>query len=195
MRGRFWLLDLILTSFCMTDPENIIHMMRTRTENYYEAHRLCCSEAITYVFNKGLKGGLEENAALRIGSGFCGGMGGGDGVCGALSGAMAMLGIFLGPGQEGGLSKKQLRAAAKKLHDRFKETLSSTSCPDLTKEYQDNKRARLKNCQSITGTGATILAEILLEHRPELAARADRDFLAAHDSKIGVLLQKIPSLF
>lgn len=175
--------------------EEIITLLRKRTENYYEAHRLCCSEAITYVFNKGLKGGLEETTALRLGSGFCGGMGGGAGVCGALSGAVAMLGIFLGSGQRGGVSKKGLRTAAQTLHDRFKSELTSTLCPELTKDLIDNKKARLKNCQAITGAGAAILAQILLEYRPELATEADRDFLSIRDSKIGALLQRLPTPF
>lgn len=62
--------------------EGLITDIRARTENYYDAHGLCCSEAVIYVLNRAFGGGLTEATVRQLGSGFCGGMGGGDGACG-----------------------------------------------------------------------------------------------------------------
>lgn len=177
-----------------SEIESLSRLIRLRTENFYEAHGLCCSEAIIYVINKGVRGDLSDHAALQIGNGFCGGMGGGEGTCGALASAIASLGLFLSPHGDSGLSKKKARLAAKKLHDTFKEQLSSITCNDLTKEFQDQRKARLKNCQRITGLAAEISATILFKNRPELIKQVDQEFLAANDSKIAAFTSKICSL-
>lgn len=175
--------------------EVLIQAIRQRTENYYTAHGLCCSEAILFVVNRGLGGGLSDDMVRRLGAGFCGGMGGGDGVCGALSGAVSALGLILGPGQPLGLSKSKMRHAAKKLHDLFRATFGSTTCHDLTAPYADSRRAKLKNCLAITGLGAELCARIILEYRPELASRADLPFLNRHDTKTQAVIQKISAYF
>lgn len=175
--------------------ESLIRTIRQRTENYYHAHGLCCSEAILFVVNKGLGGGMNDEMAQRLGAGFCGGMGGGDGVCGALSGAVAALGLILGPGQRHALPKAKMRQAAKRLHDSFLEELHSTSCLDLSAPYAGDSKARLKNCQGITGLGAELCAKVILSFRPKLASGADFDFLNRHDSKGQAVIQKIRALF
>ena len=176
--------------------EAIIRAIRQRTENYYDAHGLCCSEAIIFVLNRGLEGGLSDDLARRLGVGFCGGMGGGDGVCGALSGAILALGLVLGPSQrQGGLPKAKMRQAAKKLHDLFHAALGSTCCRDLTAPHGGDRRAKLKNCQAITGLAAELCAGIILEFRPKLARRADLDFLNRRDTKTQAVIKKIGAFF
>lgn len=175
--------------------ETLIQAIRQRTENYYDAHGLCCSEAILFVVNRGLGGGLSDDMVRRLGAGFCGGMGGGDGVCGALSGAVAALGLILGPGQPLGLSKSKMRQAAKKLHDLFSATFGSTACYDLTAPHADSRRAKLKSCQAITGLGAELCARIILELRPKLASRADLPFLNRRETKTQAVIQKISAYF
>lgn len=178
----------------MTDTmtqEALISAIRQRTENYYDAHGLCCSEAILFVLNRGLGGGLANDAARGLMAGFCGGMGGGDGVCGALSGAVAGLGLILGPH----LSKGDMRKAAKRLHDTFHAALGSTCCRELTLPHAGNKKAQLKNCQAITGLGAEIAGRIILDLRPQLAPQADLNFLAARDNKAQAVLTKLRSFF
>ena len=181
----------------MTNSKDIallVEHIRNRTENLYEAHHLCCSEAIIYVMNKGLKGGMDDDTALMVGNGFCGGMGGGEGTCGALTGAVTIIGLFLSPHSKNGISKKNVRLAAKDLNDRFKEKLASINCDDLTREFQNQRKARLTNCQKITGIGAQLCAEIILQYRPELIKQADHNFLTATDSKFNVLADKFRSL-
>ena len=175
--------------------EDLVHTIRERTENYYDAHGLCCSEAIIYVINRGFGGGLADDTVRRLGSGFCGGMGGGDGACGALTGAIAALGLIIGPGQWHGLPKAKLRQAAKKLHESFSKALGSTVCHELTAPHADNRRASLKNCQAITGLGAELCAQVILEFRPKLALKADRAFLSRRDSKAQAVIQKIGAYF
>jgi len=177
------------------DHEALILAIRQRTENYYDAHGLCCSEAILFVLNRGLGGGLSDDTIRRLGSGFCGGMGGGDGVCGALSGAIAALGLIVGPGQRHGLPKSKMRQAAKKLHDDFRAAFGSTVCHDLTTPHAASRRARLKSCQIITGLGAELCARIILEVRPRLADKADLAFLNHRDTKTQAVIKKIGAYF
>ncbi len=171
----------------------LTELVRQRTENYFNAHKYCCSEAIMVVLNEGFNGGLPTNTVARLGAGFCGGMGGGEGVCGALSGAAAILGLLAGPGQKDGLSKKKLREASKKLHDQFKEKYGSTCCQDLTDHCRHIKKAKMKNCMAITGYGAHLVTSILLEYVPELSNKADIPFFSGHDSKFKALLGKVKS--
>jgi C_GCAxxG_C_C family probable redox protein len=171
----------------------LINTIRQRTENYYAAHGLCCSEAILFVLNRGLHGGLGDDQARRLGAGFCGGMGGGDGVCGALSGAVAALGLIIGPGQRYGLPKSKMRQAAKRLHDTFLEAQGSTCCRDLTAPHAGNRRARMTSCQALTGLGAEITARIILELRPKLALQADLAFLNRRDSMARGVITRIAS--
>ena len=176
-------------------PESLTSTIRERTENYYNAHGLCCSEAILFVLNRGLGGGLPDEMVRPLGSGFCGGMGGGEGICGALSGAIAALGLLVGPGQRHGLTKGQMREAAKRLHDSFRASLGSTCCRDLTAPHAGDRKARLKGCQGITGLGAELTARLLLELRPKIAAQADLTFLNRRDTKTQAVIQKITSYF
>ncbi len=174
-----------------TSQETLISIIRQRTENYYAAHGLCCSEAILFVINRGLKGGLGDDQVRRLAAGFCGGMGGGDGVCGALSGAIAALGLIIGPGQRHGLPKSKLRQAAKRLHDSFLAAQGSTCCRDLTAPHSHHRRARMANCQELTGLGAELTARLILELRPKLASQADLAFLDRLDSKARGVITRI----
>lgn len=174
-----------------SNHDSLILAIRERTENYYAAHGLCCSEAILFVLNRGLRGGLSDDQVRRLGAGFCGGMGGGDGVCGALSGAVAALGLVIGPGQRHGLPKSKMRQVAKRLHDSFLAAQGSTCCRDLTAPHSHDRRARLHNCQELTGLGAELTARIILELRPKLAAQADLTFLNRRDSKARGVITRI----
>jgi len=178
----------------MTAPpssEALIEAIRRRTENYYDAHGLCCSEAILFVINRAFAGELNDALVRRLGAGFCGGMGGGEGVCGALTGATAALGLILGPGQRHGLPKAKMRLAAQRLHDTFRKALHSTVCHELTAPHAGNRGAKIKSCQGITGLGAELCARTILEYRPKLAKDADLDFLNRHDTKARALIKKI----
>ena len=166
-----------------SNDEQLAALVRQRTENFFEVHGLCCSESIMHVINQGLNGGLPGDFAVRLGSGFCGGMGGGDGTCGALTGAVAILGLFLSHHQKGGLSKKKMRLAARALHDQFLERYDSIRCKDLTAAFANDRKARTKNCRAITGSAAELAARLIIKHKPQAVEQADLDFLSRQDKK------------
>lgn len=175
--------------------ERLVQAIRRRTENYYHAHGLCCSEAILFVINRGLGGGLSDDMVRRMGAGFCGGMGGGEGVCGALSGAVAALGLIVGSGQRYALSKSKMRLASKYLHDSFVQALHTTSCLELSAPYIGERKARMKSCQGITGLGAELCAKTIFAFSPKAAQGADFNFLDRHDSKAQAVIKKIGAMF
>ena len=76
--------------------EEIVQLAVVRAGNLYKTHKLCCSESIMVMMNRGFAAGLSDQAAKQLGAGFCHGMGGAGCSCGALSGAVAMLGLLLG---------------------------------------------------------------------------------------------------
>ena len=159
-----------------------------RAANMYGAKRGCCAEAVIATLNETLGGGLSMELAQRLGAGFCGGMGGAGCVCGALAGAQVVLGLFLGPGLAQGLKEKEFRAAAKLLHDRFKERAGATCCRVLLKQGKEKKGV---SCRELTGMGAELVAELLLAHRPELAGGVNREFLAGRDSRVVGMVKRL----
>ncbi|MBU0483318.1 MAG: C-GCAxxG-C-C family protein [Proteobacteria bacterium] len=174
--------------------DEIAALVRQRTENFYEAHKLCCSESVALVLNQGLGGGLPPEVAVRLGSGFCGGMGDAGCTCGGLSGAVMILGLFLGPGQPGALSKKELRKTVKKMHDSFQDRAGSTCCRVLLEKVKHDRKNQRENCMGLTGLGAELATSILLEARPDLSGNLDLEFLRGHDSRLGCLVQKVLGL-
>jgi len=98
------------------------------------------------------------------------------------------LGLFLGPRQAGGMKKKEFEQVAKEMHDRFRARFVATCCRVLLKRRKEKNGAA---CKELTVGGAEIAAGLILEHRPELAAWADMDFLGARESKLGSLAKKL----
>ena len=167
--------------------EELAELARQRVENVFVARKLCCSESILYVLNEAFGGGLPPETAVRLGSGFCHGMGGAGCACGALAGSEAVLGLFLSPSQPGGPRKKDFEALCREMHDLFKERFGATCCRVLLKRRKEKKGA---SCQELTGGGAALATTLLLRFKPELAARADGEFLRRRDSKAGALLKR-----
>lgn len=170
---------------------DIIALVRQRAENLYENHRLCCSESLLLVLNHGFNGGLTAEQAKQLGAGFCGGIGEAGCICGALSGAIMGLGLLAGPHAKGGMNKKNFRQLTKKMHDRFHEHFSSTCCRVLIQPFDKDKKGRSKFCADLTGTTAAMVAELLLETRPDLAQNTQHDYLATRDSKISGFFKKL----
>ena len=162
-----------------------------RAENFFSAHRLSCSEATLLVTNHGFGGGLSTEQALALGSGFGGGIGDSGSTCGALSGGVMALGLFLGPGCNGGLAKREYRKLVGSYYDRFREEFGSDCCRDLIADFRKNRKGRGSFCEGLTGRCTREAVRLILEWRLELAATADRDFLRGHDSGAVVTLKKI----
>jgi C_GCAxxG_C_C family probable redox protein len=159
-----------------------------RAENIYSARGYCCSESVLVVINQAFHGDLSPELALRLGSGFCHGMGGAGCACGSLAGAEVALSLFLGPRQSGGMKAKEFEKVAKEMHDRFRDRFAATCCRVLLKRRKEKNGP---TCKELTVGGAEIAAELILAQRPELAAEADLDFLAARESKLGTLAKKL----
>jgi len=175
----------------MKNQENIsriVDLVGQRAANIYTARSYCCSEAVIVVINQGFRGDLSPEMAVRLGSGFCHGMGGAGCACGALAGAEVALSLFLGPRQPGGMKGKEFEKVAKEMHDRFRARFSATCCRVLLKRRKEKNGA---TCKELTVGGAEIAAGLMLEQRPELAAKADLDFLAVRESKLGTLAKKL----
>lgn len=160
-----------------TSSDDLTEMVVLRIADLFSRNELCCSESVLYVINQTFRGSLSPEQSVRLGSGFCHGMGGGDGVCGALSGAIMTLGLFLGRSRPGEPKQKKFDPAVKALHDQFVQKFGTTSCRTLCDAFGNNRRARKRNCALLTQTGGALATETLLDRRPDLIAEADIDFL------------------
>lgn len=171
-----------------TGVAELISLAGARAVNIFEARGYCCAEAVIAMMNEGFGGGLPPELAAQLGSGFCHGMGGAGCTCGALGGAEIALGLFLGPRQAHGMKSKAFEKVAKEMHDRFKERFSATCCRVLLKRRKEKQGA---SCKELTQGGAELAASLLLANRPELAGRANREFLATRESKVGAMAKKL----
>lgn len=163
--------------------QEICRLAGERAENVYTARGLCCSEAVILVINQAFGGGLSPEIAVRLGSGFCHGMGAAGCTCGALAGAQIILGLFLSPHQPGGLKKKDFeKAVSRAMHDFFRERFQATCCRVLTKRRKED-RENAASCAILTAGGAALAAELLLRSRPELIETADLEYLRTREVK------------
>jgi C_GCAxxG_C_C family probable redox protein len=175
----------------MQNQENtarLVELVGQRAENIYSARGYCCSETLIVVINQAFRGDLSPEMALRLGSSFCHGMGGAGCVCGSLAGAEVALSLFLGPRQPGGMKLKEFEKVTKEMHDRFRDRFAATCCRVLLKRRKEKGGA---TCKELTVGGAEIVAGLMLEQRPELAAGVDLDFLAVRESKLGTMAKKL----
>ncbi|MEW6594794.1 MAG: C-GCAxxG-C-C family protein [Thermodesulfobacteriota bacterium] len=168
--------------------QEIVRLVGERAENVFDARGYCCAEAVLCVLNQGFGGELAPEMAVRLGSGFCHGMGGAGCTCGSLAGAEVGLSLFLGPRQSGGMKKKEFEQVARAMHDRFRERFGATCCRILLKRRKEKKGA---SCKELTGGGAEIAAALLLATRPELEARVDFDFFRTRESKVAGLARRL----
>ena len=175
----------------MKNQENaprIVELAGQRAANIFTARGYCCSETVIVVINQGFRGDLSPEMAVRLGSGFCHGMGGAGCTCGALAGAEVAISLFLGPRQPGGMKAREFDKVAKEMHDRFRARFSATCCRVLRRRRKEKNGA---TCKELTVGGAEIAAGLILEQRPELAPKVDLDFLGTRESKVGVLAKKL----
>lgn len=101
---------------------------KEKAVNYYiEGYN--CSQAVFGAFCEEL--GLEKDIAMKIASGFGGGMRCGE-VCGAVTGALMVLGLkngqVIGTDQE---AKKKMNAIAETFQRHFKEKHGTNICKQL----------------------------------------------------------------
>ncbi|MDF1578392.1 MAG: C-GCAxxG-C-C family protein [Desulfobulbales bacterium] len=173
--------------------DELAELAGRRAENYFQEHRLSCSEAALLVINSGFGGDLSADQVLRLGSGFAGGIGGSGCVCGALSGAVMALGLFLGPVCPNGLGKRSFRKLVAAYHEAFREESGAVCCRDLIADFRKDRKGKGAFCRELTGRSTGEAVRLILRHRPELAEKADREFLRGHDSATAVLRKLMAS--
>ncbi len=176
------------------ETEAAARLIGRRAENLYRTRQLFCSEAVLYVINRALAGGLADEAAIGLGSSLAYGMGGAGCTCGALSGAQMALGLFLGRDRLAGPGVKSAQAAGREMQARFQAGHGSSCCRVLSKKLEDDKKALFDHCAMLTGWAAAETARMILFARPELVERADPAFLTAKESKAGVGLRRLADL-
>ncbi len=89
-----------------------------------------CAQAVLCVFAGDL--GLEEQTALRIATGFGGGMGRMGSTCGAVTGAYMVLGLARGMRDPEEKSRKDATyTLVREFADRFREKNGATGCREL----------------------------------------------------------------
>ena len=103
-----------------------------------EKARICfnnecnCSQSTFAAFAKDIN--LEENLALKITSGFGGGIGMQQGICGAVTGAYLVIGALNSSGKEASIKEKEnVYALVRQFSKDFISKFGSTECFDLIK--------------------------------------------------------------
>lgn len=155
--------------------KDIVAQVVARVADCYDKHDLCCSESICYVLSQAFAGGLSGRDAVRLGAGYCHGMGGAGCSCGALTGAVAMVAFYLSPHSPEGLRKKPFRREIRAMHDQFRQRFHSTCCRVLSKKGEGGSRRF--SCLELTEAGAEMATHVLLAARPHLMEVVDRQFL------------------
>lgn len=178
----------------MDNQTELLGLVENRAQNLFSSRQLACGEAVFLVLNRGFGGELPEATAIRLASAMTDGLGGAGCLCGALAGGVLALGLFLGRDLVGGRDRYRLRSASRGLHDLFRDSYGSTCCRVLNNKSNKDLRDHFEHCKEVTGVGARLAAQIILERRPELAKEADFDYLEQVDSKFGSRLRRIAGL-
>ncbi|MDR3565707.1 MAG: C-GCAxxG-C-C family (seleno)protein [Negativicutes bacterium] len=119
-----------------------------------------CSEAILRAFGETLELDLNEDA-LKMATGFGGGMGHAGCVCGALAASVMVLGVLQGRSDKS-QSRSPAYHASEEFHRRFSEAFGGACCRILNPHPFETKD-HLRNCLKITGNTAGLLLGFIEE--------------------------------
>lgn len=134
---------------------------RTHAGNKFK-NGLNCAESIVHTFNEMLNNPLGSEA-LKMATGFGGGLGHAGCMCGALTGSVMVLGLFKGridPEQ----SREPSYDLAHDFHDRFLNEYEATCCRVLNPHEFDSPE-HLRRCLKLTGGTAKLLMEFIQEKK------------------------------
>jgi len=151
-----------------------------KAEALYRSRRHMCADGVLLAFNDVFDGGLTEQQAVGLTAGLSMGQGESGCLCGAVGGGALALGLLLSEDRAFGNSAK-IRSAVKELHERFKFSHRSTCCRVLTRDVKHDKVAHFDQCALFTHDAARMVADILLDHSPELTRQIDNDTLSRRD--------------
>ncbi len=119
-----------------------------------------CAEAILRAFRDSYQLDISDEA-LKMATGFGGGVGHSGCMCGALTASVMVLGAMEGR-KDSSESRDGMYSSAAGFHDRFAQKFGGTCCRSLNPHPFDTKE-HLRNCLKITGNTAGMLAEFLAE--------------------------------
>jgi len=119
-----------------------------------------CAEAVLRAFNAELGLGLGEDA-LKMGSGFGGGLGHAGCVCGALAASVMVLGALQGR-VDHREDREPVYRLSEEFHRRFSEAFGGTCCRALNPHAYET-REHLRHCLKITGSTAELLMGFIEE--------------------------------
>lgn len=177
-----------------SETRQISEIIGRRAGNIFITHQLWCSGAALLVLNRGLGGDLSEDQVIRLTSGLGDGLSGAGCMCGGLNGASLGLGLFLGHGRLTPKGNETVIETTRMLHDQFKEAFGATCCRALVKRKPSSgSRDQLLLCAHRTSLAASVAAQFILLHRPELTQQIDWKFLNSEDTRIGACLKMIAS--
>ncbi len=144
-------------------------MLRVEKATSYFADGFSCSQAILSAF--GTDFGLDRNLALKMATGFGGGMGRSGRTCGAVTGAIMVLGLKYGRSEIDDVdSKDKTYKLVREYIDKFTRINGSIACNKLLdcdintaegmeKAYNNNLFKTI--CPGFVKSSAEILEEIL----------------------------------
>jgi C_GCAxxG_C_C family probable redox protein len=176
------------------EHEHLIELIRKRAHNIFSTHQLMCAEAVLITINRGLSGGLPDDMAVRLASGFSEGLSGSGCLCGAVSGGVLALGLFLGRNGPGFTNRREIAEKTRMLHDFFKQKYGATCCRMLTKHVKQGSHEHLAQCAEMTGAAAAMTARIVLRAKPALSRQADIDYLNLHDSRLKGRVRQVANI-
>lgn len=119
-----------------------------------------CSESVLRATAEALGIPVNEQA-LRMTTGFGGGLGHAGCVCGALAASVMSLGLLKGR-TDATQSREEAYALSEEFHHRFQEKFGATCCRVLN-PHPFETREHMVNCVKITGNTAKLLMEYLEE--------------------------------
>ena len=118
-----------------------------------------CGEAVLKVLNALAPEPLPASV-VRLGSGFCEGMGGAGCTCGALAGAVMAVGLFAGR-ESAAEAWEPSFYPTRELHDRFRAAFKASCCRTMVRPYGGmDGEGRHAHCAVVTGTAAGWVVEI-----------------------------------
>ncbi len=131
---------------------------------------LNCAQSVLSTFST--QYGLDQDIALKLASGFGGGMGRLGNTCGAVSGAFMVIGLKYGMGINKNVeAKEKTYQLIREFSNKFQEINGSLMCKDLLgcdintaegKEHFNQNDLFEKNCLQYVKNAVQILEEIIL---------------------------------
>jgi C_GCAxxG_C_C family probable redox protein len=130
--------------------------------------------------------------AEALTAGMGGGLGGSGCLCGAVNGAVVALGLFLkGCESKKQVSAKIVRAHTRELEKTFTAHFGATCCRILSKKDKSGNQTKRQRCADQTAFAAELAAKIILHRRPDIADRADLDYLEQRHGRAATYLKMI----